>query len=165
VQFGIASNPNETEKWDSNIPDDHEIIQSNIRGTVSYATAGPGTRTTQLFINLVDNPRLDGMGFVPIGIITKDGGMDTVVPYIYGPSDDNGIDQGKYEEYGNVWLLKNYPEVDLIINTTLLLDEATTDVDVEPTDAGMTTGSIGRTSQQQQSHRFSHRNYDNHDQR
>jgi peptidyl-prolyl cis-trans isomerase A (cyclophilin A) len=144
VQFGIASNPNETEKWDSNIPDDHEIIQSNIRGTVSYATAGPGTRTTQLFINLVDNPRLDGMGFVPIGIITKDGGMNAVVPYIYGPSDDNGIDQGNYEEYGNVWLLKNYPNVDLIINTTC---------------------SIGRTSQQQQSHRFSHRNYDNHDQR
>ena len=159
VQFGIASDPDETAKWDFNIVDDSAIGQSNVRGTVSYATAGPGTRTTQLFINLVNNQGLDRIGFVPIGKIDEDS-MNTVVPYIYNPTtDSDGIDQGDYEDYGNAWLLKEYSNVDLIINTTLILDEtipsaedvASHDLDVE---------NYSRTSQAQQSHRFRGRNYE-----
>ena len=102
-------------------------VQSNLRGTVSFATAGPGTRTTQLFINTNDNPSLDRMGFTPIGIIIEttpgEDTMETVVPYIAKPhtmANEDGINQGKYMKYGNHWLFQHYPEVDVIINTTLI---------------------------------------------
>src|SRR5215469_15091400 len=65
VQFGLAGDPAATAKWkDMNLPDD-PVTQSNTPGMVTYATAGPNTRTTQLFINLGNNQRLDGMGFAP----------------------------------------------------------------------------------------------------
>merc|ERR1719445_1697490 len=62
VQFGISGSPNETKKWDTPIEED-PVVESNVAGTVSYATAGPNSRTTQIFINLVDNSFLDADGF------------------------------------------------------------------------------------------------------
>ena len=63
AQFGIHGDPQVSARWrGAQIPDD-PVRQSNARGMVSFATAGPGTRTTQAFINYRDNARLDGMGF------------------------------------------------------------------------------------------------------
>ena len=50
VQFGIASQPDETTKWNVDIPDD-PVKQSNLEGYLTFATAGANTRTTQIFIN------------------------------------------------------------------------------------------------------------------
>jgi peptidyl-prolyl cis-trans isomerase A (cyclophilin A) len=159
VQFGIASDPDETSKWDFNIEDDAAIVQSNIRGTVSYATAGPGTRTTQLFINLVDNGHLDQMGFVPIGIIGEDA-MNTVVLSLYNPTtDSDGIDQGDYEDYGNAWLLEEYPDVDLIVNTTVHVGDEPSNAVVNVTSGDIEVKSSSRISQEQQAHRFHGCNY------
>ncbi len=149
-------------------------VQSNIRGTVSFATAGPGTRTAQLFINTNDNPSLDRMGFTPIGIIIEttpgEDAMETVVPYIAKPNTkagEDGIDQGEYMKYGNHWLFQHYPEVDLIINTTLITtmdDQANPDFGDEISDEHVDL--IGRISPNQdsplpQTHRFHNRQYDN----
>jgi cyclophilin family peptidyl-prolyl cis-trans isomerase len=111
------------------IPDDPTYVQPNVRGTISFATAGPNTRTTQLFINTNDNQDyLDAMGFTPIGMIvptsSDDNPMETIVPYIAKPKtkpNEDGIDQDHYMKYGNEWLLQHYPEVDMILNTTLVV--------------------------------------------
>src|SRR5688572_11243969 len=67
AQFGIHGDTAVTTAWrEQRIPDD-PVRRTNVRGMASFATAGPGTRTTQVFINYGNNDRLDAMGFAPFG--------------------------------------------------------------------------------------------------
>ena len=117
VQFGIAGTPAENEKWQAPIKDD-PVLQSNLAGTITYATAGPNTRTTQLFINLQDNARLDSQGFAPLGSVVH--GMD-VVGAIYNPTpgQSGGVSQSDYETKGDDWIRKTYPQINFITNSSL----------------------------------------------
>jgi cyclophilin family peptidyl-prolyl cis-trans isomerase len=117
AQFGIAGEPAKNRKWDRPIPDD-PVVQSNLKGSIVYATAGPNTRTTQLFINYKDNARLDAMGFAPLGNIVK--GMD-VAEAIFNPTpgDSGGVDQGQYTNKGNAWIKQQYPKINFIVNATI----------------------------------------------
>ena len=117
VQFGIAGEPAENKKWSTPIKDD-PVMASNIKGTVTYATGGPNTRTTQLFINLQDNKRLDSQGFAPFGTVVH--GMDCVEA-IYNPTpgDPGGVDQNAYETKGNEWIREQYPKINFITSGTV----------------------------------------------
>ncbi len=107
AQFGIAGSPVENAKWNTTILKDDPVSQSNTAGRISYATAGPNTRTTQLFINMQDNSFLDGQGFAPIGEVIS--GLDVVLGFINPtPGDSGGIDQNEYMTKGNDWLMQNY---------------------------------------------------------
>src|SRR6202162_6587144 len=76
VQFGINGDPKLSSVWrEARIKDD-QVKQSNGRGTITFATAGPDTRTTQVFINFGDNAALDRQGFAPFGKIVS--GMNVV---------------------------------------------------------------------------------------
>ena len=66
AQFGISAYPPVNAVWEKATIKDDPVTQSNKKYFLTFATAGPNTRTTQLFINLADNPRLDGMGFARV---------------------------------------------------------------------------------------------------
>ena len=116
AQFGIHGDPQVAAAWrDATIPDD-PVREHNARGTVSFATAGPGTRTTQLFINYSDNGRLDGMGFSPFGRVVE--GLD-VVDRLYGGYGEGapggrGPDQSTIQAQGNAYLERAFPELDYV---------------------------------------------------
>jgi peptidyl-prolyl cis-trans isomerase A (cyclophilin A) len=109
VQFGIAADPKTTKDWDIKIPDD-PVKDTNGRGTISFATSGANTRTTQVFINFGDNVRLDSMGFAPFGKVVS--GMD-VVDQIYSGYDEKP-EQDRTEQEGNSYLEKEFPNLDYI---------------------------------------------------
>lgn len=110
VQWGAAANPKVTKKWDVPIADD-PVKTTNARGTLTFAaTNAPNSRTTHMFINLVDNPNLDSMGFAPVGRVIS--GMETVEK-IY-PGYGEQPDQGQIAAEGNVYLEKEFPKLDYI---------------------------------------------------
>jgi len=118
VQFGINGNPEVQKKWRSaNLPDD-QVRVSNERGTVVFATAGPNSRTSQLFINTREggNGFLDKQGFSPIGRVIE--GMDVVdqmyAGYGEGAPAGRGPNQGKIQLEGNRYLRENFPKLTYI---------------------------------------------------
>jgi len=129
VQFGISPDPSLSKVWhDANIPDD-PVHQSNVAGTVTFATAGPDTRTTQVFINLADNKSLDAQGFSPFGSVTE--GM-SVVKSLYsgygeGAPMGNGPDQQLIQTEGEAYLAKNFPKLDGIKSAVVLQSAPSTD--------------------------------------
>lgn len=121
-QFGIHGDPAVSAKWrDANIADD-PVKGSNTRGTITFADAGPNTRSTQLFINFGNNANLDGMGFSPFGKVTE--GMDVVDKingeYGEGAPGGSGPDQGRIQAEGNAYLKKDFPNLDYIKSVTIL---------------------------------------------
>ncbi|HEY3761314.1 MAG TPA: peptidylprolyl isomerase [Verrucomicrobiae bacterium] len=121
-QFGIDGDPNISAAWrQANIQDD-PVKGSNTRGTITFATAGPNTRTTQLFINFADNTGLDGQGFAPFGKVTD--GMDVVdkinSEYGEGAPMGNGPSQQSLQEQGNTYLKKSFPNLDYIKSATIV---------------------------------------------
>lgn len=122
VQFGISPDPRVSQAWHSaTIPDD-PVRESNVAGTITFATAGPDTRTTQVFINLADNKNLDAQGFAPFGKVTE--GMD-VVKNLYsgygeGAPMGNGPDQHLIQTEGESYLAKDFPKLDLIKSAVIL---------------------------------------------
>ena len=121
AQFGISGDPAVTARWDHPIADD-SVTQSNLRGFISFATAGPGTRTAQLFINTRDNVRLDGMGFAPIAKVVE--GMSVVdglyMGYGEGAPSGAGPSQDRITNEGNAYLNRYFPRLDSIITARVV---------------------------------------------
>jgi peptidyl-prolyl cis-trans isomerase A (cyclophilin A) len=119
VQFGISAYPPVSAAWrGANLKDD-PVTQSNKRGYLTFATAGPNTRTTQIFINLKDNGGLDRQGFAPFGVV--DGQGMKVVDMLYDQyGDAAGPDQDQIEAQGKPYLDKGWPKLDSIKTATLV---------------------------------------------
>ena len=116
VQFGINGDPKLSPAWrNAKIPDD-AVKQSNKRGYITFATSGPNSRTTQVFVNFKDNAGLDGQGFAPFGQIVT--GMDVVdklhAGYGEGAPNGNGPNQMRVQTEGNAYLAKDFPQLDYI---------------------------------------------------
>ncbi len=115
VQFGLNANPAVNKVWDKASIKDDPVAQSNHTGYLTFATAGPSTRTTQLFINLGENGSLDGQGFAAFGQVTT--GMD-VVQKIYSGYGESP-DQAQITSQGKAYLDKSFPKLDHIISATV----------------------------------------------
>ena len=121
AQFGINGDPNISAPWrEARIPDD-PVRQSNKRGFITYAMAGPNTRTSQVFINYGDNSALDKQGFAPFGQVSS--GMNVVDAlhngYGEGAPRGQGPDQGRVQTEGNAYLAKNFPRLDFVKKATI----------------------------------------------
>jgi len=121
VQFGINGDPKLSPAWrNAKIPDD-AVKQSNKRGNITFATSGPNSRTTQVFINFKDNAGLDGQGFAPFGQIVT--GMDVVdklyAEYGEGAPNGRGPEQMRVQAEGNAYLTKDFPKLDFIKKATI----------------------------------------------
>jgi len=121
VQFGISGDPNLSAQWRVAQLRDDPVKQSNRRGTITYAMAGPNTRTTQVFINFADNSGLDGQGFSPFGQVAS--GMNIVDSlfsgYGEGAPRGKGPDQGRIQREGNAYLTKDFPNLDYVKKATI----------------------------------------------
>jgi peptidyl-prolyl cis-trans isomerase A (cyclophilin A) len=122
AQFGITGDPTVMSKWrSSSIPDD-PVRVSNLRGTVVFATGGPNTRTTQIFVNTRDqgNGFLDKQGFSPFGEVIE--GMDIIdklyAGYGEGAPSGKGPNQGLIQAKGNEYLVSQYPKLSYISKST-----------------------------------------------
>jgi len=121
VQFGINGDPKVSGLWSQlRIPDD-PVKQKNRKGTVTFASSGPGTRTTQVFVNMRDNLALDRQGFAPFGRVAE--GMD-VLERLYGgygdmPPRGSGPDGVEIERQGNPYLDAHFARLDYIQKATI----------------------------------------------
>ena len=121
AQAGIHGDPEVNTRWRPRRIADDPVVQSNTRGMVSYAMGGPGTRTTQFFINFVDNSRLDGMGFAPFGQVRDMTAVDALHSgYGEGPPSGRGPNQGRIQTEGNAYLRAEFPQLDYIRSASIV---------------------------------------------
>jgi peptidyl-prolyl cis-trans isomerase A (cyclophilin A) len=122
VQFGINGDPQTNQMWASAMLPDDPVKEHNVKGAITFATRGPNTRSTQLFINLADNRKsLDRHGFAPIGKVTA--GMDVVESLysFYGdmPPAGQGPDPNLIQQQGSAYLENHFPRLDYIKKATI----------------------------------------------
>ncbi len=124
AQFGISNDSTLYQGWNAIKVADEPVVQSNYRGTIAFARDQPGTRTTQLYINLVDNLRLDTVtfngvrGFPVVARITEGMMVADALYDGYGPAIQD--QQDTIARYGNTFLRKNYPGLDYVISAEIL---------------------------------------------
>ena len=105
------------ELWRQLLLPDDPVKQSNKRGYLSFATRGPSTRSTQVFINLKDNKNLDSKGFAPFGRVVE--GIGTVDNLYAGYGEvmtlgGGGPDPAKLEAMGDEYAQRSFPRLDSI---------------------------------------------------
>jgi peptidyl-prolyl cis-trans isomerase A (cyclophilin A) len=124
AQFGIHQDPKIAQKWRKNTIPDDKVTQHNLRGFIGFANTGSATRSTQVYINLGDNSRLDAEpGFAPFGRIVE--GMDVVERLYseYGENSGGGMRAGHQDQMfseGNAYLDREFPKLDHLIRARVI---------------------------------------------
>jgi cyclophilin family peptidyl-prolyl cis-trans isomerase len=117
AQFGLSGDPAVSSAWQGQTMPDDPRVASNRRGTLAYAFTTPGTRSTQIFINLADNLALDDEGFAPFGEIVDGVAVIDRLYAGYGESAGGGMRggrQGRIVAEGNAHLRREFPRLDFI---------------------------------------------------
>jgi len=125
AQWGFSGDPTLDSIWQERPIADEPTVESNLRGVVSFARAGPETRSYTLFVNLVDNARLDDAvaggiaGYPPIGRIVN--GVE-VLDGFYAAYTEDPPGQDSISMLGNEYLRRRYPQLDSIVATRVILE-------------------------------------------
>lgn len=122
VQFGVAGDSAKNARWSAAPIRDDSVTHGNVEGTFAFAMRGPNDRTTQVFISVVDNSRLDAQGFSPLGRVVE--GMDVVKSIYsgYGETSGGGVRAGKQAPLmngGNAYVDREFPKLDRLIKITV----------------------------------------------
>lgn len=127
AQFGYSGRPALDSVW---VPDglpDEPTRASNVRGSVSFARGGPGTRSTILFVNRSDNTNLDHLswngveGFPPVGRVVR--GMDAIDSLYSGYGDGVMEWEDSIAALGNPFLDRSHPRLDSITDVRIVPDD------------------------------------------
>ena len=116
VQWGISMSPPIAKAWQNATIKDDPVTHSNVKGTITFATAGKNTRTTQVFVNVGANSSLNSQGFSPFGTITS--GLSVFAHLYHGYGD--GPPQNYMTAKGEHWVRKNYPKLDWITTARIV---------------------------------------------
>ncbi len=123
AQMGIHGDPAVNRVWRNARIDDDPVSKSNTAGMVTFATAGPNTRTTQVFMNFGDNSNLDSMGFAPFGKLRDMETLNTIYSgYGEGAPRGRGPHQGQFQSGGNAYLKASFPKLDYIKKATIVTE-------------------------------------------
>ena len=123
VQWGLNGDPEITQAWlDRTIRDDSAVVASNVRGAIAFAFTEVDTRSTQVYISLVDNTRLDAQGFPPFGRVVE--GLDVVDRLYsgYGEDSGGGMRRGRQSaiiDEGNAYLDREFPMLDRLVRASI----------------------------------------------
>ena len=118
VQWGISGTPAVAKAWQFATIKDDPVTHQNAAGTITFATSGANSRTTQVFVNLVSNTFLDSMGFAPFGTITSGFSVFSKLYSGYGETPSNN--QSLLVEKGADWVHATYPRLDWIKTARLV---------------------------------------------
>ncbi len=122
AQFGIHGDPYVNYVWRSALLRDDPVVESNRRGRIAFAKAGPHTRSTEVFISTEDNAFLDEDGFAPFGEVVE--GMEVVGAFHSGYGDGPPRGDGPYGAMalarGNEYLDEEFPELTIVVRATLV---------------------------------------------
>lgn len=121
AQTGLHGKPEVNKAWRTARIQDDPVKESNTKGRVTFAMAGPNTRTTQIFFNYKDNSNLDGMRFAPFGMVRDMKAIDALYKgYGEGAPRGRGPHQGRIHAEGNTYLKADFPEMSYILNATIV---------------------------------------------
>jgi peptidyl-prolyl cis-trans isomerase A (cyclophilin A) len=118
AQWGISGKPAVAKAWQNADIKDDPVTHSNAKGTITFATAGPNTRTTQVFVNLGSNAALDSQGFAPFGTVTS--GFSVFAHLYAGYGERASDNQAGIAQYGAAWARKRFPKLDWITTARLV---------------------------------------------
>jgi homoserine O-acetyltransferase len=123
VQWGLHGDPAVTAAWRGHTLPDDPPRSVNERGTIGFAQMGPGTRHTQVYINVGDNSRNNVEPFSIFGRIIE--GMEVVDSLYsgYGENSGSGMRQGRQgpiEQGGNAWLDREWPLLDRLVRACII---------------------------------------------
>src|SRR3954451_6363000 len=113
VQYGIHPKPKIAKVWQAATLGSDPVNHSNGPWTMTFATSGPNSRTTQIFINLVDNASLDAQGFAPFSLVTH--GRKVIAKLYNGYREQPTNAQQQMVEQGDAFIKRNFPKLDRIL--------------------------------------------------